>query len=76
MIAARSARLTSPSSFRRAIWRKMFSTITTAPSTRMPKSMAPMDNRLADAFWTFRQAKANSRASGIVAATISPARTS
>jgi hypothetical protein len=61
---------------RRAIWRKMFSTITTAPSTRMPKSMAPIDRRLAEAFWTFRQAKANRSANGMVVATISPARKS
>ena len=38
--------------------------------------MAPMDKRLAEAFWTSRQMKANSRASGMVTATISPARMS
>ncbi len=61
---------------RAAIWRKMFSTITTAPSTRMPKSTAPMDSRLAEAFCRSRQMKANSSASGMVVATINPARKS
>ena len=31
----------------RARWRTMFSTITTAPSTTMPKSSAPSESRLA-----------------------------
>jgi hypothetical protein len=62
--------------WRAAIRRKMFSTITTAPSTRMPKSTAPMDSRLAETSRRSRQMKANSSASGMVMATISPARTS
>ena len=59
-----------------AIWRKIFSTMNTAPSTRMPKSTAPMESRLAEAFCRSRQMKANSSASGMVTATISPARKS
>ena len=47
-----------------------------APSTRMPKSIAPIESRLAEAFWTLRQVKAKSSDSGIVTATISPARKS
>ena len=42
----------------------------------MPKSIAPMDSRLAEAFCTSRQMKANSNASGMAVATINPARTS
>ena len=54
----------------------MFSTITTAPSTRMPKSIAPIESRLAGMCRRSRQMKANSSDSGIVIATISPERTS
>ena len=54
----------------------MFSTITTAASTRMPKSIAPIDNRLAEAPCRSRPMKATSSDSGMVTATISPARTS
>ena len=50
----------------------MFSTITTAPSTRMPKSIAPIDSRFAGMCWRSRQMNANSSDSGIVTATISP----
>ena len=42
----------------------MFSTITTAPSTMMPKSMAPMDSRLAEMPRTSMQVKANSSDKG------------
>ena len=50
----------------------MFSTITTAPSTRMPKSMAPIESRLAGMFRRSRQMNAISSASGTVTATIRP----
>ena len=43
----------------------MFSTMNTAPSTRMPKSTAPMESRLAEAFCRSRQMNANSSASGM-----------
>jgi hypothetical protein len=61
---------------RAAIWRKMFSTMKIAPSTSIPKSTAPMDSRLADAPRRSRQKNANRSASGMVTATISPARKS
>ena len=61
---------------RAASSRKMFSTMKIAPSTRMPKSTAPIDSRLAEAPFRSRHTNANSSASGIVTATISPARTS
>ena len=54
----------------------MFSTMTTAPSTRMPKSMAPIDSRFAGMCLRSRQMKANSSESGIVTATMRPERTS
>ena len=38
----------------------MFSTITTAPSTRMPKSIAPIDSRFAGMCRRSRQMNANS----------------
>ena len=54
----------------------MFSTITTAPSTRMPKSIAPIDSRLAGTCFKSRQMKAKRSASGMVQATTSPERRS
>ena len=53
----------------------MFSTITTAPSTIMPKSIAPIDSRFAGMCAQSRQMNENSRANGIVTATISAVRT-
>ena len=50
----------------------MFSTMKIAPSTRMPKSTAPIDSRLADAFFRSSSRNAHSRASGMVTATIRP----
>ena len=44
----------------------MFSTITTAPSTRMPKSIAPIESRFAGMCLRSRQMNANSSDSGIV----------
>ena len=52
----------------------MFSTMTTVPSMMMPKSMAPMESRLAAPSWACRTMKANSRESGMVRATIIAAR--
>ena len=49
--------------------------MTTAPSTIMPKSIAPMDSRLAGMCAQSRQMNANSSANGIVTATISAVRT-
>ena len=53
----------------------MFSTMTTAPSTIMPKSIAPMDSRLAGMCAQSRQMNENSSANGIVTATMSAVRT-
>ena len=53
----------------------MFSTITTAPSTTMPKSSAPSDSRLAGMPFRFRQVAANSSENGMVSATMSAPRT-
>ena len=53
----------------------MFSTMTTAPSTIMPKSIAPIESRLAGMCAQSRQMNANSSANGIVTATISAVRT-
>ena len=52
----------------------MFSTITTAPSTTMPKSSAPSDSRLAGICRRSRQMEANSSENGMVSATISAPR--
>ena len=52
------------------------STITTAPSMMMPKSMAPMLSRLALMPLSRRQMKANSSASGIMMLTITVVRQS
>src|SRR6266436_2815599 len=41
--------------------RTMFSTITTAPSTTMPKSSAPRDRRFAGIFLRLRQIEANKK---------------
>ena len=50
--------------------RSTVSIITMAPSTRMPKSMAPSDSRLAGTPLTFISTKAMSSASGMVMATM------
>ena len=47
-------------------WRTMFSIITTAPSTTMPKSSAPRDSRLAGMCLRSRQMAANSSENGMV----------
>ena len=52
------------------------STMTTAPSIIIPKSMAPMESRLADMPMTRKQIKANSRAKGITTATTTVVRQS
>ena len=59
-----------------AIWRKIFSTMMTVPSTMMPRSMAPTDSRLADSPRITVIITASSSATGIVAATISAQRRS
>ena len=48
----------------------MFSTITTAPSTTIPKSNAPSDSRFAGMSLSSRQLAANSSEKGIVSATM------
>src|ERR1019366_9394480 len=50
--------------------RTMFSTITTAPSTTIPKSRAPSDNRFAGILLRSSQIEANSKEKGIVSATM------
>ncbi len=52
----------------------MCSVTITAPSMMMPKSIAPSDSRLAGTPHRCRPRKVDSRASGIIAATISAAR--
>ena len=52
----------------------MFSTMTMVPSMMMPKSMAPMERRLAASPVQFRKMKAKRRARGIVSAVITAAR--
>ena len=47
-------------------WRTMFSTMTTAPSTTMPKSSAPSESRLAGIWRRSRQVAANKSEKGIV----------
>ena len=54
----------------------MFSTMMTVASTMMPKSMAPIDSRLADSPLSTRTTTANSSAKGMVAETISALRRS
>ena len=54
----------------------MFSTMITVASTMMPKSMAPIDSRLADSPLSTRTTTANSSAKGMVAETISALRRS
>ncbi|MNS90619.1 hypothetical protein D3C72_1246760 [compost metagenome] len=54
---------------------KMFSTTITAPSTMMPKSIAPSDSRLAGMPTQVRPMKVESSASGITSATMAAART-
>ena len=53
----------------------MFSTMTTAPSTTMPKSSAPSESRLAGMCFRSRQMAANSSEKGMVSATMSAPRT-
>jgi len=55
--------------------RKIFSTMMTDESTMMPKSTAPIDNRLALLPRTYSTQKANSKANGMLSATISALRT-
>ncbi len=55
---------------------KIPSTITTAPSIIIPKSMAPMDNKLADIPIIRRQMKANNNANGMTTATTTVVRQS
>ena len=52
----------------------MFSTMMTVASTMMPKSMAPIDSRLADSPLSTRTTTANKSAKGMVAETISALR--
>ena len=52
------------------------STITTAPSMMMPKSIAPIESRLADIPIALRQIKAKSSANGITMPTITVVRQS
>ena len=52
------------------------STITTAPSMIIPKSMAPIESRLADIPITRKQINANNRDNGIITATITVVRQS
>ena len=56
-------------------WRTMFSIITTAPSTTMPKSNAPRDSKFAGMCLKSKQMRANNSENGIVAATIRAPRT-
>src|SRR6267143_73488 len=53
--------------------RKMFSTTITAPSTMMPKSIAPSESRLAGTPMKLRPRKVASSASGMVTATLAAA---
>ena len=48
----------------------MFSIMTTAPSTTIPKSKAPSERRLAGILVKSRQMDANSNENGMVSATI------
>jgi len=52
------------------------STITTAPSIMIPKSIAPIESRLADIPIMCKQIKANNRANGIMTATTAVVRQS
>ena len=54
----------------------MPSTITTAPSMMIPKSIAPIDSRLALIPHSRRQMKANKRASGMTTETMTVVRQS
>ena len=53
----------------------MFSTITTVPSTTMPKSRAPKESRFAGMAFSFKHVAANKRENGIVRATMRAPRT-
>ena len=53
----------------------MFSTITSVPSMMIPKSIAPIESKLAGIPRPCRKIKENSKLSGIVSATITAART-
>jgi len=55
-------------------WRRMFSVMMTAPSTMMPKSMAPRDRRLAGMPRRSMKMKAKRRESGMVTVTMRAAR--
>jgi len=60
--------------FCRLMRRTVFSTMTTAPSTTMPKSSAPKESRFAGIWLTSSQMEANSNENGMVRATIRAAR--
>ena len=64
-----------PTGLRSARWRMMFSAMMTAPSTMMPKSIAPSESRLEGTPRRSMNTKANSSDSGIVSATMKAART-
>ena len=53
----------------------MFSTMTTEPSTTMPKSSAPSESRLAGMCFRSRQIEANNKEKGMVSATMIAPRT-
>ena len=57
------------------MWRTMFSTMTTAPSTTIPKSSAPSESRFAGILLKSSQMEAKSSENGIVSATMKAART-
>src|SRR2546428_631426 len=60
-----------PVTLRSLRWRRMFSVMMTAPSTMIPKSMAPSESRLAGMPRRSMNTKAKSSESGIVSATMS-----
>ena len=63
-----------PVGLRRDRWRTMFSAMMTAPSTMIPKSIAPSDRRFAGTFRRSMNTKAKSSDRGMVSATITAAR--
>ena len=62
------------SAFFRVIWNAMYSTMITAPSIMIPKSMAPRLNKLASTPKMFIKVSAKSKQRGITEATTSPER--
>ena len=69
-----SWRTWGPVTFRSLRRRKMFSAMMTAPSTMIPKSMAPSESRFDGTPRRSMNTKANSSESGMVRATITAAR--